>query len=284
MAASVALYVSLCLCRLIAVVCWPLAWNAEMVKAAYPCNPLAGTQGCLAKGTSVPSMRWWCHLWCNHHEPCDPLGCFLDGGIRHSHITWRLISTSAVSGLLTFGLPKIDPHGEVFALGNFSGVQAILRFWCHIRAVYITQRSSLLKLKGGIAQGWLAPTPAYMTDNMNEESRLGEEGTLALWKVHARPRVGSHTPGFSQLLPHSNVARPGRDAGFCSHTVFKNLATNTNDLEILDPILGGEGIIQLNWGFMMEGKRAGKGCRVTPSPENLDCCTQGAYQLSSRSE
>lgn len=42
-------------------------------------------------------------------------------------------------------------------------------------------------------------------------------------------------------------------------SVFKNLATNTNDLEILDLILGGEGIIQLNWGFMMGQKEQEKG-------------------------
>lgn len=163
-----------------------------MVKAAYPCNPLAGTQGCLAKGTSVPSVHYWCHLWCNH-EPCDPLGYFLDGGIRHSHVTWRLISTWAVSELLTFGMPKINPHGEVFALGNFSGLQTILWFWCHIRAVYITQRSSLLKLKGGIAQEWQAQTPRWQTTWMRKAD-LSQEGTLALCKVHVWPRVGSHTP------------------------------------------------------------------------------------------
>lgn len=46
------------------------------------------------------------------------------------------------------------------------------------------------------------------------------------------------------------------------HTRSKNLATNTNDLEILDLILGGKGIIQLNWGFYDGGEGAGKGCRV----------------------
>lgn len=181
-----------------------------MVKAANPCNMLAGTQGPLAKGISVPLMHR-CHLWCNHHEPCDPLGYFLDQGIRHTHITLRLISTWAVSG---------HPHGVVFALRNFPGVRTLWFFKSNPCCFHHTTLSFNLAQVKRWYERWLAQMPIGQITWMRKAYSV-RRGPWHLDK--SMPDIEWAATPWLSLLPHRNVDTVLPDQAEMQISVHRNL-------------------------------------------------------------
>lgn len=79
----------------------------------------------------------------NYHEPSAPLRHFLDGGRSHSQITLHYFNLSqSLDYWSFFGLPKMDPHGEVFALETLLGFRSC---GFNIKSVLFTLHNTLFQ-------------------------------------------------------------------------------------------------------------------------------------------